>query len=150
MLKGKVVCCAVIGANNNPLYLRTFEQPADVLKFHFIVYTSLDVIEERVSSTSQKKNLDLYLGFLCPNEDYKVYGYITNTKNKLIIVVDDYDLKDFDVKNFFKSFHAIFADAVCNPFYTPNEKITGTKFDAAVQKLVTRASGRRQDGITNV
>lgn len=146
----KICCVAVVGATNNPLYLKTFEQPADVLKFHFIVHTSLDVVEERASSSAAKKSLDLYLGFLCPYEDYKVYGYVTNTKNKLIIVVDDYDLKDFDVKNFFKSFHAIFADAVCNPFYTPNEKITGKRFDLSIQKLVSRASQKKPQEVTAV
>jgi len=114
------------------------------------VHTSLDVVDERVSSTSAKKSLDLYLGFLCPNEDYKVYGYITNTKNKLIIVVDDYDLKDFDVKNFFKAFHSVFADAMCNPFYTPNEKIVGRRFDLAVQKLVSRAAQKKPQEVTSV
>lgn len=27
------------------------------------------------------------------------YGYITNTKNKLIVVVDDYDVKELDIKS---------------------------------------------------
>lgn len=34
---------------NNPLFLHTFEEalPEDDLRFHYIVHTSLDVIEEK-------------------------------------------------------------------------------------------------------
>lgn len=39
------------------------------------------------------------MGLLCPTEDYKVYGYITNTKNKFILVVDDYDVKEIEIKS---------------------------------------------------
>lgn len=32
---------------NNPLYINTFDPLAEGLKFHYIVHTALDVIEEK-------------------------------------------------------------------------------------------------------
>jgi len=142
----KIVCTAVVGKANNPLYIRSFDPLIETLKFHYIVHTSLDVVEEKDSMLSSpqpgktKPSGDMYLGLLCPTEDYKVYGYITNTKNKLVVIVDDYDVKEHDIKAFFKSYHGIFADAVCNPFYTPDEKITSRKFDKEIVKLVKKRS----------
>ncbi len=34
-------------------------------------------------------SLDLFLGLLYPTEDYNVYGYVTATSAKLILVLDD-------------------------------------------------------------
>jgi len=137
----KIVCVAVVGKANNPLYIKTFDPTVEGLKFHYIVHTSLDIVEEKVlPANGGKKSTDLYLGMLCPTEDYKVYGYITTTKNKLVVVVDDLDVKEHEIKLFFKSFHAIFADAICNPFYTPDEPITSKKFDNQVISLVRTKS----------
>ena len=31
-------------------------------------------------------NRDLYLGQLYPNEDYRIFGYVTNTKIKFVVL----------------------------------------------------------------
>eukprot|EP01111_Echinosteliopsis_oligospora_P005827 TRINITY_DN1952_c0_g1_i2.p1 TRINITY_DN1952_c0_g1~~TRINITY_DN1952_c0_g1_i2.p1 ORF type:complete len:116 (-),score=14.69 TRINITY_DN1952_c0_g1_i2:191-538(-) len=96
----RIVCVAVVGKSNNPLYIKSFETQ-DTMKFHYIVHSSLDVVDERTKKTSQG-TAEMYLGLLCPTEDYKVYGYITNTKIKLIVVMlDDMEVKDADVKSVF-------------------------------------------------
>eukprot|EP01097_Dermamoeba_algensis_P002775 TRINITY_DN209_c0_g1_i4.p1 TRINITY_DN209_c0_g1~~TRINITY_DN209_c0_g1_i4.p1 ORF type:complete len:129 (-),score=26.08 TRINITY_DN209_c0_g1_i4:414-800(-) len=91
-----IVCVAVVGKGNNPLYLQNFNfTPTNELKFHYIVHTALDVIEEKVQKnigTDGKQAAqanEMYLGLLYPIEDYKVYGYMTNTKIKFIVVLDD-------------------------------------------------------------
>ena len=61
-------------AQNYPLYIKTI--PTDnELKFYYTVHTSLDVVEEKVSSVGKNTNdlRELYLGLLYPTEDYKVY-----------------------------------------------------------------------------
>ena len=49
---------------------------------HLLVHTSLDVVEEKIATGSKNASdsRELYLGLLYPTEDYKVYGYVTNTK----------------------------------------------------------------------
>lgn len=137
----RIVCVAVVGKANNPLFIKSFEPYVDPLKFHYIVHTSLDIVEEKVAPIpGSKKSTELYLGLLCPTEDYKVYGYITNTKNKLIVVVDDSDIKEHEIKTLFRHFHSVFTDAVCNPFYIMDQKMTSKKFEHAITTFVKQHS----------
>lgn len=44
-----IVCVAIVGQQNNPLYVQVFP-PAEgdqLLKFHYVVHCSLDAIEEK-------------------------------------------------------------------------------------------------------
>ena len=64
---------------NYPLYIRTVATEHDQqLKFHYTVHTSLDVVEEKISSVGKNTNdlRELYLGLLYPTEDYKVYPFL--------------------------------------------------------------------------
>ncbi|EYU37966.1 hypothetical protein MIMGU_mgv1a0158592mg, partial [Erythranthe guttata] len=42
-----IVCVAVVGHQNNPLYIQSFTEADDALKLHHIVHCSLDVVDER-------------------------------------------------------------------------------------------------------
>ncbi|KAL5659725.1 hypothetical protein ACJX0J_032888, partial [Zea mays] len=88
-------------AANNPLYLQSFTEADDALKLHHIVHCSLDVIDERVSNPKRSAPTlnETFLGLLYPTENYKVYGYLTNTKVKFIMVTTDLDVKDADARN---------------------------------------------------
>ncbi|KAL6059492.1 Trafficking protein particle complex subunit 2-like protein [Balamuthia mandrillaris] len=147
-----IVCTAIVGKNNGPLFLQSYVPTTgttatgvepDELKFHYIVHTALDVVEERVDVKRNKKgtkiNYELFLGLLYPTEEYKVYGYITNTKIKLIVVVSE-DHNEGDVRNFFRRFHTLFTNHVCNPFYTPDQPITSKGFANEVKTLATISS----------
>ncbi|KAF9618497.1 hypothetical protein IFM89_001898 [Coptis chinensis] len=133
-----IVCIAVVGHQNNPLYLQSFTEADDALKLHHIVHCSLDVIDERVNNpkkTSPTLN-ETFLGLLYPTENYKVYGYLTNTKVKFILVTTDLDVRDADVRNFFRRFHSAYVDAVSNPFHVPGKKITSRIFAERVSSIV--------------
>ncbi len=43
-----VVCIAIVGIKNNPIYLKT-APGCNSLDFHFLVHSSLDVIDEKGS-----------------------------------------------------------------------------------------------------
>ena len=50
----------------------------------------------------------LYLGLLYPTEEHGVYGYITNTKIKLVVVTaGDMEPSDNAVKQFLHQFHKL-------------------------------------------
>ena len=87
---------------NYPLYISTIPTENE-LKFHYTVHTCLDVIEEKISAVGKSVNdpRELYLGLLYPTEDYKVYGYVTNTKVKFVIVVEssNMQLRDNEIRN---------------------------------------------------
>ncbi|CAL5192862.1 unnamed protein product [Lathyrus oleraceus] len=125
-----IVCVAVVGHQNNPLYIQSFTEADDALKLHHIVHCSLDVVDERVNNPKKSGPMlnETFLGLLYPIENYKVYGYLTNTKVKFILVTTDLDVKDADVRNFFRRFHTAYVDAVSNPFHVPGKKITSRTF----------------------
>ncbi|KAJ0768923.1 putative trafficking protein particle complex subunit 2 [Helianthus annuus] len=68
------------------------------------------------------------------------YGYLTNTKVKFILVTTDLDVRDADVRNFFRRFHSAYLDAVSNPFHVPGKKITSKTFAERVTNIVKSVS----------
>lgn len=80
---------------------------------------------------------DKYLGLLYPTEEFKVYGCVTMTRVKFILALDDNAApKDAELKQFFAKFHALYVDAVANPFYTLDDKIDSARFEKEVSLLV--------------
>ncbi|XP_002159058.1 trafficking protein particle complex subunit 2-like protein [Hydra vulgaris] len=130
---------AVVGKDNEPLYVHTSSPDTD-LKFHYIIHTCLDVIEEKTSSLTKSTQdpRELYLGLLYPTEDYKVYGYVTNTKIKFVIVVDSGNatLRDNDIRMMFRKVHSAYVAMVSNPFYNHGDPIKSTMFQKAVDTLM--------------
>lgn len=66
-------CCHPF-LQNYPLYIRSVPTENE-LKFHYMVHTSLDVVDEKISAMGKAlvDQRELYLGLLYPTEDYKVY-----------------------------------------------------------------------------
>lgn len=141
-------CVAVVGPANNPLFIQTYRSDnvvtgmqEDPIKFHYILHCSLDAFEEKASSSEKSRdNKDSYLGLLYPTEDYKVYGYLTSTHVKLILVMHTFNTsKEGDVRQVFQSLHSAYIDAVSNPFYTPGKKIESKVFERKVDEIVSSA-----------
>ncbi|DBA89261.1 TPA: hypothetical protein ACH3X1_016402 [Trebouxia sp. C0004] len=137
-----IVCAAVLGQTNNPLYLEVFQSKGkqeDALKFHYIVHCALDAVEEKVAAPRKAPGevFDTYLGMLYPTEDFKVYGYISNTRIKFMLVVDEMLQKEDEMRMMFKRFHTAYVDAVSNPFYSTSTLVTSKSFDASVRTMVT-------------
>lgn len=59
------------------------------LKFHYTVHTSLDVVEEKISSVGKSigDQRELYLGLLYPTEDYKVHPFGKNYEDLLFCII---------------------------------------------------------------
>mmetsp|Transcript_11867 Transcript_11867/g.30306 ORF Transcript_11867/g.30306 Transcript_11867/m.30306 type:complete len:87 (+) Transcript_11867:65-325(+) len=81
----------------------------------------------------------MYLGLLYPTEDYKVFGYLTGTNVKLILVADSFNAKEAVVKKVFRDLHSAYIDAVSNPFYNPGKKIESKSFEQRVDRAVNSA-----------
>ncbi|EEY68291.1 trafficking protein particle complex subunit 2-like protein [Phytophthora infestans T30-4] len=134
-----IACVAVIGAANSPLYIRTFGEEGEDLGFHYIAHVSLDVIEEKLRGagiTSSKD--DMYLGFLGPIEDYRVYGYVTNTSVKFVVVLQDAPVRESELRPFFAEVHRLYVNAMSNPFAPLGERLTSQTFDKRVSNLVVQ------------
>lgn len=85
---------------------------------------------------------ELYLGLLFPTEEYRVYGYITNSHTKFILVLssaqDDGGVPREDaLRATFRRLHALYVDAVaCNPLYTVGAPIASRRFDAGAAAIL--------------
>mgnify|MGYP000901062294 CR=1 FL=1 len=133
-------------AQNNPLYIKAYGQH-DQLRFHFIVHTSLDFLEEKVAAQTQgsasiptaaTSKHDSYLGLLYPIEELRVYGYLTNCRIKLLAVLDDDEVKDAEMKALFRRLHALYVDTTSNPFHSPDTELMSIQsFDRQVQRIVS-------------
>ncbi|XP_075743660.1 trafficking protein particle complex subunit 2-like protein isoform X2 [Rhipicephalus microplus] len=125
---------------NSPLFVKTVT-PCNELKFLYTIHTSLDVVEEKISPGNKSSGdvRELYLGLLYPTEDYKVYGYVTNTKTKFIVIVETSrtTLRDNEIRQMFHKLHASYCDVVCNPFYVPGGQILSRSFDSTVNGIMT-------------
>ncbi|XP_066205122.1 trafficking protein particle complex subunit 2-like protein isoform X2 [Saccopteryx leptura] len=110
------------------------------LKFHYMVHTSLDVVDEKISAMGKTlvDQRELYLGLLYPTEDYKVYGYVTNSKVKFVMVVDSSNtaLRDNEIRSMFRKLHNSYTDVMCNPFYNPGDHIQSRAFDNMVTSMM--------------
>ncbi|XP_075289578.1 trafficking protein particle complex subunit 2-like protein [Opisthocomus hoazin] len=133
------VCVAVIAKENYPLYIRSVPTENE-LKFHYTVHTSLDVVDEKISAMGKAlvDQRELYLGLLYPTEDYKVYGYVTNSKVKFVMVVDSSNtaLRDNEIRSMFRKLHNSYTDIMCNPFYNPGDRIHSRAFDNMVNSMM--------------
>lgn len=71
---------ARLSDTNYPLYIRSTPTENE-LKFHYMVHTSLDVVDEKISAMGKAlvDQRELYLGLLYPTEDYKVYPSVLST-----------------------------------------------------------------------
>jgi len=149
------VCVAVIGKDNGPLLVRcrAGEASESELQYHYIVSSALDVVEERVQSsksllpapavpTATEATRELYLGALTAQEDYKVYGYMTNTRVKFIIVVEESSIpmRENDIRMMFRKLHGAFCDLMSNPFVNPGSQITSPRFSKVVDSLLVKSS----------
>ncbi|KAH8263967.1 hypothetical protein KR038_010779 [Drosophila bunnanda] len=131
-------CIAVIGKDNAPLYLTTSDMEQE-LELQYHVHAALDVVEEKcLIGKGAPESKELYLGLLYSTENHKIYGFVTNSRVKFIVVIDSSNvaLRENEVRAIFRNLHILYTDAVCNPFYIPGESLTSKKFDRAVQKLM--------------
>ena len=133
-----IACIAIVGKQNNPLYPRNFTSNHPDLKYHYIAHTACDSVDERANAT--QKSGDPYLGLLYTVEDLAIYGYMTNTRIKFIVVVSVAEniVKDTDMRSVFKKIHASYIALVSNPFYDADttRTITSPKFHKWIDSIV--------------
>ncbi|CAD7078010.1 unnamed protein product [Hermetia illucens] len=134
------VCIAIIGKDNSPQYIATSDLDKE-LELQYRVHAALDVVEEKCEpgTKTTPESRELYLGLLYSTETHKIYGYVTNTKIKFIIVMDSSNtaLRENEVRSMFRNLHILYTDAVCNPFYIPGEPLNSKKFDKSVRGIMT-------------
>ncbi|CAF5083556.1 unnamed protein product, partial [Rotaria sp. Silwood1] len=113
------------------------------LKFLFLIHASIDILDDKVNQltkpVSDRDSRDFYLGLLYPVEEYKIYGYVSSTRVKFILIFEhstSISLKDQDIKLLFQRLHQAYIDCVSNPFYEPNTQLKSKRFEQVVTSLM--------------
>jgi hypothetical protein len=127
----------IVGKNDKPLY--SFEY-SDAKKFlakdetylnHFIVHSSLDIVEETVW-----KNNAMYLKTIDRYGALNISSYVSPSHVKFMLL---HNLKNEDsIKNFFVDVHEFYLKILMNPFYEVNTPITSKVFDDRVKQLALK------------
>ena len=79
---------------------------------------------------------DCFLGLLYPIEELRVYGFQTNCRTKLIVVLDEEEVKEAEMRALFRRLQGLYIDAICNPFHVPDSELYGNaSFRRQVERL---------------
>lgn len=126
------------------------------LSHQFMIHASLDHVDEKVrdivtrgaGAGTQAAGDAMYLGFLCPVEEMRMYGYMTNTGTKVVAMVEDVagvgqQQREVDLKTLFASVHVLYAEHLLNPFARIGGEIASVRFDEGIQKCVGIFNGRQ-------
>ncbi|CAF1146279.1 unnamed protein product [Adineta steineri] len=143
-----MACCVAVLIKENLIYLR---RSTEELKFLFLIHASIDILDDKVNQLTKpggdRDTKDFYLGLLYPVEEYKIYGYVSPTRVKFILIFEhstSSSLKDSDIKLLFQRLHQAYIDCVSNPFYEPNTQLKSKRFEQVVTSLMVQ-----QDSMTS-
>ncbi|MFH4984769.1 hypothetical protein AB6A40_011478 [Gnathostoma spinigerum] len=134
------LCIAIIGKDSTPMFVSLSPKEKEKQRefdIHLFIYSSLDIVDEKISGVNRSQ--ELYLGVLIADQTFKSYGYVTNTKVKIILVTDVgcTVLKDQEIRLIFKKLHTAYFEALANPFYKPGDPIQSRRLDGAVREVIT-------------
>ena len=79
-----------VGKNNETIfnYVQEDDNAEAIIHLQMIANGALDLVEERIEETRGSKSapLDQFLGLLYNVDNFRVFGYVSNTKVKIIVV----------------------------------------------------------------
>ncbi|PVG04369.1 Sedlin [Serendipita vermifera] len=130
----KIRAVAFISPQNYPMFVRSYgDRQEDEIKHHYIAHSALDVFEERLNANP--KATECFVGMLFILEDVCVYGYITPTRVKMVVALDqtDHFIKDEDVILIFKALHGAYHAATSNPFLQLSSQLRDPKTEQITQ-----------------
>jgi len=118
----------------------------------FVIHSALDRFEEITAlSIGQRWRTPgatgtnaMWVGLLCPIDDMKIYGYLTNTGIKIMAAINDIGnankqwslAREGGLKGLFANMHELYVEYTLNPFSIIREKISSARFDHGVDNLV--------------
>mmetsp|Transcript_32723 Transcript_32723/g.37131 ORF Transcript_32723/g.37131 Transcript_32723/m.37131 type:complete len:230 (+) Transcript_32723:143-832(+) len=112
--------------NDNDTSSSSFYNSCSVRQ-RFVVHAALDRLEQltQAPDNGKKTNKNNFVGLLLPIEETRVYGYVTNTQIKFILMVEDdgpvdfntqHNTIDVEIQRLFSNIHDSYIQDVMNPF----------------------------------
>lgn len=133
---------AILNTANCPLLLRTSLDGIDkeeATKLIYLMHASLDIVQEKAEQPTSRDN---FLGVLYQCEQYKIYGLMSTTKVKILLMIsqryNQNQPRENDIRFMLKSIHKAYVDATAmNPFYKPNEPVKSKRLDSYLDTIFT-------------
>mmetsp|Transcript_13322 Transcript_13322/g.21824 ORF Transcript_13322/g.21824 Transcript_13322/m.21824 type:complete len:152 (-) Transcript_13322:170-625(-) len=149
-----ISCLAFIGKSNEPMFVYTDSDDSDSLQLHMhsIVHCALDILEERKgkkTSNTSSSSTEMFLGQLYAIEDFRVFGYCTNTMVKIMMVCDA-SVKDTELIEVFRSFHAEYVLAVQNPFQLVGQPVSSLRFQNKLRQTIKKFNSSRNQRLKSM
>lgn len=95
------------------------------------------------SNTGNVVSDSMWIGLLCPLEEMRIYGYLTNTNMKFMTIIKDtittspeISARETELKLFFTNIHQLYVEYMLNPFSNIKTKIISKRFDVGLQNCV--------------
>lgn len=132
-----LLAVAIVNSTNCPLLTKTCYDATnkeEATKLIYLLHASLDIVQEKAD---QPQVRDCFLGILYQSEQFKIYGHLSVTKVKVLILFNNISmLKENDIRQTLKSIHKQFVDVTSmNPFYKPNETIKSKKLSVFLDSI---------------
>lgn len=136
---------AIVNAANCPLLIRTHLDDIDkeeATKLIYLLHASLDIIEEKVEQPTSRDN---FLGLLYHCEQHRIYGLMSTTKIKVLLMIGqryNYETpRENDIRSMLKNIHRAYIDATAmNPFYKSSETIKSKRLDTFLDGIFESSS----------
>lgn len=137
---------AIIGKRDEPLFFWTEESEEESLALKQLSHGALDVIEERLEAAKavddSKGAFDLFLGQLMTSGDYEIFGFISNTKIKVIVIcgvmynsiADDNSPRSNkqSMRNFMTTLYGFYVSDAMNPLQSLSDPCRSETFSNKV------------------
>mmetsp|Transcript_19148 Transcript_19148/g.28682 ORF Transcript_19148/g.28682 Transcript_19148/m.28682 type:complete len:204 (+) Transcript_19148:128-739(+) len=138
---------------NNPGSYEANRQDDCSVRHQFLLQSGLEKMNEDVKFENQLRttfdrqfvgNDYMWIGFICPIDEYRLYGYVTNTNVKIIVAVEDdilseqedlQKMRDTEIRKIFKRIHQYYVDYLQNPFASKRGKIKSRRFTERMQQI---------------
>ena len=139
---------AIIGKKDEPLYFYSEESEEEALNLKQMAHGALDLVDERVEAANKKEEsrsgFEGYLGRLMSSGDHEVFGYLSNTKIKIIGVCGvGYQSFTADgsprnnnqvMRNFLTNLYGIYSKDVRNPLQPLNGLCRSERFNSKISQ----------------
>lgn len=106
--------------------------------------------DKTIAETANTNASSMFRGLICVLDDYRFYGYVTNTAVKIIVAVKDDILtlekelgeaRDDMIRSLLSEIHDCYVGYRLNPFSAKYGRITSTKFITQMNNILCSGSG---------
>ena len=120
--KQKIACVAIIGPDNNPIFVRRYTSEKQEQEIDTLLFCSLDYFDQKSKTQAG------FIGNLQTSDRFQIWGYRTNLSYKIVILsFHNSNVKDDEMKNLCEKIKKLLFGVFMDPVYQPFSPIKSQK-----------------------